>query len=113
MQVTPRNDTHDRVSQALAQRIADELKSHPEWIGAARANLSRWTHINRDAPGLLRCYAEWESLLQLPIEAVIREMIAPTDRGQRLRTNLPFAGVLAPKVVTDIIRSASHEAKAA
>lgn len=105
-------DVHDRVSMELARRVAEGLASHPEWIGFARENLARWMERNRDAPGLLRCYEEWRSLLALPHGEIARRLTAETDEGDRLRRNSPFAGVVPPAEVWAIKRRARDEARA-
>ncbi len=103
----------DRVSLEIARRVAAGLADHPEWIETARENLSRWRRLNRDAPGLLRCYQEWDSLLDLPPAEIASRLTAVTDEGQRLRQNSPFAGVLAPATVWDIKRRYRDEPDAA
>jgi hypothetical protein len=97
---------HDNVSLALARRIADGLHEHPEWIHLANSNLERWSQRNADSPWLLACYREWQSILQLPVEEVIAVLLDPTDRGQRLRQNSPFAGVIPAAEVWRIKRQA-------
>ena len=97
---------HDTIGLALARRIADGLKVHPEWIALATANLDRWSERKREAPALLACYAEWRSILDLPVEQISAALLDSTDRGQRLRQNSPFAGALAPAEVWRIKRQA-------
>ena len=98
------HEVQDRISLELARRIADGLPEHPEWIDLARANLEHWSRRNSDSPRLLRCYAEWQQLLALPIPEIQRILTAQTDEGQRLRQNSPFAGVLSPQEVWEIKR---------
>lgn len=103
----------DRVSLEIGRRVAAELPHRPEWLVLARDNLDRWSRINSNAPGLLRCYAEWLALLDRPLAEVLSVLIAETDEGQRLRQNSPFAGALSPAEVWDIKRRARHEQTAA
>jgi hypothetical protein len=98
------HDYQDRVSLEIAQRIAAGLPNHPEWIDFARGNLDRWATINNESPGLLRCYAEWRSLLDRSLAEVIVILTTQSDEGQRLRQNSPFAGVLSPNEVWEIKR---------
>ena len=99
-----RHEYQDGVSEEMANRIAAGLRQHPEWLETARANLDRWSRRNRDAPGLLRCYAEWRELLDRPTDQICDILTAKTDEGQRLRQNSPFAGVLSPSEVWEIKR---------
>jgi exoribonuclease II len=103
---------HDDVGLALARHIAEGLKLHPEWITLAKNNLERWSEQNRDAATLLACYQEWRKILELPIETICTTLLDPTDHGQRLRQNSPFAGALPPAQVWRIKRQA-HETSAA
>ncbi|MBY0308947.1 MAG: hypothetical protein K2Q09_09415 [Phycisphaerales bacterium] len=103
----------DRVSLEMNRRIAERLPSHPEWLLTARDNLARWKRLNADAPGLIRCYEEWEVLLELPLPEICAILTAETDRSQRLRTNSPFAGALAPQEVWEIKRRFLNDQSAA
>lgn len=108
-----RQDLHDRVSLEIARRIAHELHQKPQWIDLARENLARWRRINADAPGLLRCYAEWDALLQEPLHAICRALTAESDEGRRLRQNSPFAGALSPQAIWNIKNRVRDETIAA
>ncbi len=110
MDVRRHHILQDRVSLALAHRIAECLPEHPEWLELARQNLRRWIARNHDAPRLLRCYQEWQELLDRPVEEICAVLTMETDEGQRLRQNSPFAGALSPEEVLEIKRLArSHE----
>lgn len=100
---------HDEVGLELARRIADGLDHHPEWLELARENLRRWRDKNVNAPGLLRCYAEWAELLDKPIGAIRQVLLDPGHEGQRLRQSSPFAGVLSPREVWAIKRQVRGE----
>ena len=86
----------------IARRIARDLSSRPDWIELARANLTRWRQINANAPGLLRCYDEWDALLVQPVEAICRVLTDASDEAVRLRHNSPFAGALTPSEIWNI-----------
>ena len=103
----------DAVSMEIASRIAGGLPQHPEWLDLARANLERWSHQNRNAPSLLRCYDEWRELLMRPVAEVSAALIAESDEGQRIRQNSPFAGVLPPREVWEIKARLRHATPAA
>lgn len=107
------HNVQDRISLELARCIASELCRRPEWICLARDNLERWGRRNSDSPSLLRCYAEWERILERPVEEVCTIFTAETHDGQRLRQNSPFAGALTPRAVWDIKRRIRHESIAA
>lgn len=101
---------HDQVSLRIAEIIARSLADHPEWIAQARSNIDRWKRLNADAPGLIRCYDEWQRLLDEPIDRIRDALTATTDEGQRIRQNSPFAGVLSPQVIWRIKREVRDEA---
>ncbi len=108
-----RHEDLDRASLAMARIIAEGLPDHPEWLALARANLERWSARNANAPSLLRCYAEWQRLLEQPVEAIQAILTAESDEGQRLRQNSPFAGVLPPGKVWEIKRRIRDDTSAA
>jgi hypothetical protein len=89
------------------------LRARPELLEIPRANLSRWRERNADSPSLLRCYAEWESILTRPLEQICALLVAETEEGQRLRQNSPFAGVLSPAEVWEIKDQQRHATAAA
>jgi len=106
------HEVHDAVGLELARRIAEGLKAHPEWMALAKGNLERWSRLNADAPGLLACYREWRGILERPVEEVMGVLLDPTDEGQRLRQNSPFAGALAPAEVWEIKRKIRETSRA-
>lgn len=91
-----RHEDHDRFGLELAKRVAADLVDHPEWVELARANLDRWSHLNRQSPSLLRCYEEWRRILNLPVTDICSILIAMTEEGQRLRQSSPFVGIFPP-----------------
>ena len=99
---------HDMVGLILGRRIAEGLAEHPEWILLAKDNLSRWSQLNADAPSLLRCYEEWQKILERPVEEILAVLLNPSDTGQRLRQNSPFAGALTPAEVWEIKRQVNE-----
>jgi hypothetical protein len=100
----------DRVSLALARRVAERLRARPDLLEIARTNLSRWQQRNADSPSLLRCYAEWEVILTRPLEEIRALLVSETEEGQRLRQNSAFAGVLSPAEVWEIKNQQRHAA---
>ena len=107
------HEVQDAVSLELARWIATELPQHPEWLDLARANLERWSQQNRNAPSLLRCYAEWRTLLGQSVSEICNALTAETEEGQRLRQNSPFAGALSPDEVWEIKSRLRHATSAA
>lgn len=102
----------DKASLEMARRVAAEVARRPELIDLARSNLDRWSRRNHDAPGLLRCYAEWRAILEKPVAEVLAILTAETEDGQRLRQNTPFVGVLTPQEVWAIKRGVRDDAGA-
>ncbi len=105
------HEVQDAASLEMGCRIAAGLPEHPEWLDFARANLERWSRLNAGAPSLLRCYSEWQQLLELSIPEIRAILTAQTDEGQRLRQNTPFAGILSAREVWEI--KARHRQAAA
>jgi hypothetical protein len=104
------HEVQDRFSLELGQRIAAGLAKHPEWVDLASANLDRWSRQNQGAPALIRCYQEWRELLSRPLAEIIAILTEASDRGQRLRQNSPFVGVLSPQEVWEIKSRLRHHA---
>ncbi len=90
------------MSLELSRAIASGLEEHPEWIALARENLDRWERHNPHAPGLVRCYREWRSLLDMPIDKLRGLLVEESDNARRLRQSSPFAGALTPQEVWKI-----------
>ena len=107
------HEYQDRVSLEMARRIALELERRPEWLALARENLVRWSERNKDAPGLLRCYAEWGGILEKRACEIAAILTAETDEGQRLRQSSPFAGAIPAAEVWEIKQRVRHDKNAA
>jgi hypothetical protein len=103
----------DHISLELGRQVADRLRQRPELLQVAHANLERWTGLNADARGLLRCYAEWRELLQHPVEEICGVLTSESDGARRLRQNSPFAGVLSAREVWELKRRFRHATAAA
>lgn len=108
-----RHEILDRASLEMARRIASELPRRPDWLALARENLDRWSGLNRDAAGLLRCYEEWRAILARPLPEIVAILTAESDEGQRLRQSSPFAGALSPQEVWAIKRRVRDDKTAA
>ncbi len=104
---------NDKISLELAKTVAVQLPQRPEWIEMARANLNRWMELNKDAPGLIRLYQEWLSLLNLPVDQIVGILLGTSDESQRLRSTSPFTGALTPQQVWEIKRRIRHDETAA
>jgi hypothetical protein len=97
----------------MARRVASELSRRPELVQHAKDNLVRWSERNKDAPGLLSCYREWQDILELPVGEVIAILTAENDRSRRLRQNSPFTGVLSVEEVREIKTRLRDDTRAA
>ena len=98
----------DQVSLELARRIAERIRSRPEVLDFARANLARWSRQNMSTPSLLRSYAEWQQILSRPLEEICTLLCSESENAQRLRQNSPFAGVLKPAEVWEVKSRLRH-----
>ncbi|MEN9022211.1 MAG: hypothetical protein ABF370_17070 [Verrucomicrobiales bacterium] len=89
----------DARSLAMAREIALRLRNRPAFLEEARERLRRWeTRNGPKAPGI-QSWKEWLSLIDEGVDAVIDALCAEDDRGQQLRQNSPFVGVLSNKEV--------------
>ena len=105
------HERNDSISLELGRQVARRLRDTPKLLEVGRANLARWSRQNADSPSLLRCYAEWQRILEQPLESICELLCAKTDESQRLRQNSPFAGVLPPAEVWKIKREIRDHAK--
>jgi len=96
------HEVHDEVSLELAKRVAARLREQPALLQIARDNLARWLRLNADAPALVRCYREWQAILERPLADTCQILCDDTEESRRLRQNSPFAGVLPPSEVWSI-----------
>ena len=96
------HDIVDSISLEIAKRVGERLRADPSLLGIAKTNLARWKADNADCAALIRNYAEWEAILQKPIEEVLRILCAVNDEGQRLRQNSPFVGILPQSEVREL-----------
>lgn len=96
------HDIQDAASLEMARLVAARLRDRPALLSVARDNLEPWSRLNAESPSLLRCYAEWESILDRPLEKICGVLCAETDEGQRLRQNSPFAGILSVEEIREI-----------
>jgi hypothetical protein len=92
----------DDISLELGRRVASRLRERPIRLNVARENLARWLRQNADAPGLVRCYCEWQAILERPLDEICRILETDREEDRRLRQNSPFAGVLSPSEVWKI-----------
>ena len=100
---------HDAVGIELAQLVAARLRESSQPLQVARANLSQWSGKNAGRASLLRCYAEWSTILDRPVDAICQILCADTEEGHRLRQNSPFAGVLPAQTVWEAKRRIRNE----
>lgn len=103
----------DEISLELGRRTATRLRQQPDLLRLAHDNLARWSRQNANVPTLLRCYAEWQELLNHPLEEICTLLTSESEAGQRLRQNSPFAGVLNAREVWVVKQSFRHATPAA
>jgi hypothetical protein len=96
------HEVHDAVSLEMGRRVAARLCEQPALLQIARDNLARWLLHNAGAPTLVRCYREWQDILDRPLADICQILRAETESSRRLRQSSPFAGVLPPSEVWSI-----------
>jgi len=83
----------DTKSLRLAQAVVDciESSSIDSGIKTAQKNLKQWMKKGSKA-----CYYEWEILLNSSWVEIKKQYLSENERGQELRQNSPFCGILKP-----------------
>jgi excisionase family DNA binding protein len=81
----------------LGYAIAGRLVADPiEVLGKARRNLVKLRRIHSGG-ATNRWLAEWQKLLDGPIEGVLEALTSRAPRARELRQNSPFAGALTER----------------
>ncbi len=79
----------------LGYAIAGKVVADPSRVlEKARRNLARLERVHSSGASS-RWLAEWERLLDGPVEGVLETLTSRTPRARELRQNSPFAGVLS------------------
>jgi hypothetical protein len=94
----------DERSLALHRRVAEKILAEPALLDRARTNVHRWQAASGAASLAL---AEWEGILDMPLEAVAAFLTERSERADRLRQSSPFTGIL-----TEAERRAIYESYA-
>ena len=81
----------DERSLAMHQLIAAKVQADPALLDRARQNVRRW-QASDGSPKL--ALAEWEQILDGPINQVAQFLAERSERATRLRQSSPFAGIL-------------------
>jgi hypothetical protein len=102
------HEVHDEISLEMGRRIAARLREQPALLQIARDNLARWSRLNANAPALIRCYREWQALLERPLGDICQILNTDSEENRRLRENSPFAGILSPAEVWSIKATIRH-----
>lgn len=104
-----RHELKDEVSLRIGRSVALRLRQHPDLLRMAGENLDRWSALNANAPGLLRCYAEWRSILNRSLDEICELLSSDSEEARRLRQNSPFAGVLSAREIWALKQRVRHE----
>ena len=83
----------DRRTLERTKLVVAKVDADPSLIELAVANLKRWMARTNGAPN--GCDIEWMKLLaEKPWDELRTALLEESDEGQRLRSSLPFTGVL-------------------
>ncbi len=99
---------------ALAHSVVEHIEADPARQGVAKAlsTCRHWLQVlpeSQHAPVL-----EWFSILESPWVEIRAALLDPGERGNRLRQNSPFCGVLSSRERWTILREfEAHESRAA
>lgn len=83
-----------RRSLWLSQAVAGKLTAAPEEVLAIAWENLRQLRAQHTRGQAARWLAEWQQLLQGPVEDVLAVLTSATPHARELRQNSPFAGVL-------------------
>ena len=87
---------HPEIDRRVLERtrlVVAKVDADPRLIEVAVANLKRWMARTNGRPN--GCHIEWMELLaEKPWSELRAMLLEESDEGQRLRSSLPFAGVL-------------------
>ncbi|MDP7025261.1 MAG: hypothetical protein QGH42_13610 [Kiritimatiellia bacterium] len=109
--------THHQIDArglALAKHIVKLIDEDPlhEGLAKARQTCARWRRIL--PPSQQHCVVEWEEILSRPWTEIRQVLQDPSERGNQLRQNTPFCGVLSNQERWRIFREfRSDESRAA
>jgi hypothetical protein len=96
----------DRRNYELHRAVVARLRKQPAMVlGVALRNIERYRQSSGDHPDL----REWEQLLVAGPDAVVVALLDEGERGQRLRSSTPFAGVISPQERRDVLARLEKE----
>lgn len=84
----------DRRSLRLAKAVVDKLEATDFRVGVRRAQAINRRWREQDAS---RLHADWAVLLQGDWPEIRAALLDESERGDQLRQNNPFCGILAPR----------------
>ncbi len=80
-------------SLAYHRGVARRLRDDPSAIELAKRRVRAW----RERGVAAHYAARWEELLEGPLEALVRVLVADDEHGRAMRQATPFAGVIGPR----------------
>ncbi len=102
------------VGLALGRLTASAVLRDPdELVAKAGRRVAAVLADDRSQRGQKLWAAEWQQVLDGPLEGVVAALIDPGERGYELRQNTPFTGVLSDEERLAAVRRASREHRAA
>lgn len=102
------------VGLALGRLTASAVLRDPdELVAKAGRRVAAVLADDRSQRGQKLWAAEWQKVLDGPLEGVVAVLIDPGERGYELRQNTPFTGVLSDEERLAAVRRASREHRAA
>lgn len=93
----------DGKSLALHRLVVQKIRRDPVLFDRVQQTLTR--RYEKLDPSSLPYVIAWQKLVDLGMEAALAAAIDETERGQVLRQNSPFAGILSEQERLDFLRS--------
>jgi len=97
-------DRYELRAYARAALLAKRLLEAPELVARGRAYLDRFVRID---PRQQRIYALWREALGLPVDELVRHLLADDERGASLRETAPVFVVIPADEVSGLVRLAA------
>ena len=85
----------------MARIVVEQIDADPTLFNVARENLERWRQLHGT---LSRADQEWEEILKRPWREMRAIRLEESDKGQRLRSTAPFAGIVTEEERLAIMR---------
>lgn len=93
----------DKRTLAMHQLAVAKIRANPILFNRIPKTLTRWQSLV--CPRSLTYLAEWQRLIDMGIDQVLRVAVEDSEYATALRQSSPFCGILTHQERTDFLRS--------